>query len=229
MSSSQELAGVAAIEALGFSAEMEVVEATGEAAARVFEPGDILKRINGIALDDFDHLLGVLGAIAPGSTIEAEIRRDGSPQTVTMVTEDDGEGGSRMGVIVGFALPFEVTFGVEGIGGSSAGMMFALGIVDKLGPVDLAGGHIVAGTGTIDQDGRVGAIGGIQQKMIGAYRDGAEYFLAPTDNCDQVRGAIPSGLKVTRVATLDEALNALAAIRAGEPDTLPTCESVSDR
>ena len=83
---------------------------------------------------------------------------------------------------------------------------------------------MVAGTGTISVAGDVGPIGGITQKMYGALRDGATWFLAPDSNCDEVVGSIPRGLHVVRVATLHEAREAITAIGAGTGDALPTCE-----
>ncbi|MGO8609108.1 S16 family serine protease, partial [Rhizobium johnstonii] len=90
-------------------------------------------------------------------------------------------------------------------------------------PGELNGGKNVAGTGTIGAAGTVGAIGGIRQKMYGALDAGAEYFLAPASNCDEVVGHIPSGLQVFSVATLDDSLAALTAIREGtDLAALPT-------
>jgi PDZ domain-containing protein len=224
MASSQELASVAALNELGIGVELRIVDAVGEAASRVLKPDDVLVAIDGTDLRDFEHLLEVLNAIPAGTSIEIAIRRDGREHVVTMATEDDGEGRARMGVTVGFALPVDVRFGVEGIGGSSAGLIFALGIVDKLGPTDLADSRIVAGTGTIDADGNIGPIGGIQQKMVAARRDGAELFLAPEKNCPDVRGSVPRGLTVASVATLADALDALRGIRDRSMDTLDTCQ-----
>jgi len=101
--------------------------------------------------------------------------------------------------------------------------MFALGIIDKLTPEDEANGQIVAGTGTMDISGEVGPIGGIQQKLVGARRDGATWFLAPAANCADVVGHVPAGLRVVRIATLHEAREAIIAIGAGTADSLPTC------
>ncbi|MDK6486767.1 S16 family serine protease, partial [Streptococcus agalactiae] len=83
---------------------------------------------------------------------------------------------------------------------------------NKLTGVDLAGGKTIAGTGTIDNNGKVGAIGGIRLKMISAKRDGARWFLAPNSNCDEVVGNIPQGLNVVSVKTLDDAYKALEKI-----------------
>jgi PDZ domain-containing protein len=103
-------------------------------------------------------------------------------------------------------------------------MMFALGIIDKLTPGALNGGELVAGTGTISSTGEVGPIGGIRQKLYGASGAGADWFLAPQSNCDEVTGHIPAGLTVFAVETLDDALTALEAISSdGDTSELPTC------
>jgi Lon-like protease len=109
--------------------------------------------------------------------------------------------------------PFDVTFDLDRIGGPSAGLMFTLGVIDKVDPVDLTGGIRVAGTGTIDDEGNVGPIGGIPQKLRGAKRDGATVFLAPAANCDEAKANAVKGLPMVRVATVDDALAALQALR----------------
>ena len=101
--------------------------------------------------------------------------------------------------------------------------MFSLGIYDKLTPGPLTGNRQVAGTGTIDDAGKVGAIGGIKQKLAGARAGGAEFFLAPADNCPQVVGAVPDGLEVFKVGTFDEGRAAVEAIAKGRTDALPRC------
>jgi Lon-like protease len=104
--------------------------------------------------------------------------------------------------------------------------MFALGIIDMLTPDALTGGAHIAGTGTIDAAGRVGPIGGIRQKLYGAREAGAEYFLAPQDNCNEVVGHVPDGIRVFAVAQLEDSLAVLDAIRTdGDLDALPTCEA----
>jgi PDZ domain-containing protein len=91
-------------------------------------------------------------------------------------------------------------------------MMFALGIIDKLSPEDLTDGNHFAGTGTIDAQGNVGPIGGIQQKLYGAKKAGATYFLAPADNCPEVLGHVPDGLQVFSVKTLNDALDVVSFV-----------------
>jgi PDZ domain-containing protein len=113
---------------------------------------------------------------------------------------------------------------LENVGGPSAGQMFALGIVDKLTPGSLTGGRHVAGTGTIDDTGTIGKIGGIRQKMYGAERAGATIFLAPRGDCGEVVGHVPDGLRVIAVKTLKDSLAALKVIASGgDAGTLPGC------
>jgi PDZ domain-containing protein len=120
-----------------------------------------------------------------------------------------------------YQFPFDVKISVGDIGGPSAGLMFALGIVDKLTSLDLTGGRFIAGTGEITPNGQVQAIGGIQQKMLGARQAGATIFLAPESNCGDVKGAIPAGLQVVEVSSLSQAVDDLEAIKAGQP--VPSC------
>ncbi|MDO4913679.1 MAG: S16 family serine protease [Bifidobacteriaceae bacterium] len=117
----------------------------------------------------------------------------------------------------------KVKLHVDKIGGPSAGLMYTLGIIDKLTPQNETGGKIIAGTGTISANGVVGKIGGIQQKMVGARRDGATWFLAPSSNCSSVVGYIPNGLHVVSVDTLDDAYKAVVAIGKGQTADLKTC------
>lgn len=117
----------------------------------------------------------------------------------------------------------KITMNARTVGGPSAGMMFALGTIDKLTPVNLANGKIIAGTGTISATGQVGKIGGIQLKMIGARNSGATWFLAPVGNCSSVVGHVPTGLHVVAVSNLTDAYNAVKAIGLGRGAGLPTC------
>ena len=138
-----------------------------------------------------------------------------------------GDTGSyQLGIFLAtsFEFPFDVSIALDDVGGPSAGMMFALGIIDRLTPEGMTEGRHFAGTGTIDSAGNVGPIGGIAQKMVGASDAGAEFFLAPADNCGEVVGNIPAGLGVVRVSTLDEARSAVEALAAGtSPADLAQC------
>lgn len=117
----------------------------------------------------------------------------------------------------------KVSMHVDDIGGPSAGMMYTLGLIDKLTAQDETGGRIIAGTGTINAKGKVDEIGGIRLKMIGAKRDGATWFLAPKGNCDEVVGHVPAGMRDVAVSTIDEAYDAVVAIGKGKGASLPHC------
>jgi PDZ domain-containing protein len=109
-------------------------------------------------------------------------------------------------------LPLKVTIDSGDIQGPSAGLMFALSIVNRLSPVDLTHGHKIAGTGTIDLFGNVGPIGGVKQKVIGARQAGAQYFFVPVDNYAEAR-PYAQGITLIRVNTLQQALNVLHGLR----------------
>ena len=102
----------------------------------------------------------------------------------------------------------------QNIGGPSAGMMFTLEIIDSLTEEDITHGRRIAGTGTIDADGNVGAIGGMKQKTYGAIDAGAEYLLVPAGNYDEAVAAAGDDISVVRVETLDDAMTFLNSLPA---------------
>jgi PDZ domain-containing protein len=158
--------------------------------------------------------------------LTVELLRSGEAKTFTITPKKDETGAYRIGILVGYKYDFPVSVKLQlaDVGGPSGGMMFALGIYDKLTPGQLTGGHDIAGTGTIDGDGAVGPIGGIQQKMFGAKNAGAKFFLAPAENCSEVVGHIPPGLQVFKVTNFKDALTAVEEIGAGDDlSALPTC------
>jgi PDZ domain-containing protein len=224
MQSSQDTARAAALGHLGIPVAVVVEEAQTDSAKAAFQRGDRVVAVGGEPTPQYAGLKAALAGVTPGDSVEVTVARSGRDVTATVATVADPESGrALLGITVSFDYPVDVKFGVEDIGGPSAGSMLALGIIDKLGPDDLAGGRVIAGTGTVDADGTIGAIGGIQQKMIAAKRDGASVFLAPAANCDEVAGHVPSGLKVVKVASLDDAVAALAALRASPSLELPSC------
>jgi PDZ domain-containing protein len=154
--------------------------------------------------------------------------RAGQPVTETITPTDNGAGRYILGVMLQyrFTFPFDVKISLDKVAGPSAGMMFSLGIIDKLTPGDLTGGTHVAGTGTISPDGVVGPIGGIGQKMQGARAGGATLFLAPAANCNEVVGHIPGGLQVVKVENLAQARHAVEVAGSGQDTSgLPGCSS----
>ena len=223
---SQSSAEYAALGELGYPSQVVIQDVpSGSPSTGKLAPKDVLTSVNGRPVDDYNDISTVLTALSPGATVEVGYRREGRTGTARIVTTKATD---RKGAAVGLLLtlrraaPFTVTIGLnESIGGPSAGLMFALGIVDKLGPEDLTGGRFIAGTGTIDYDGAVGPIGGILLKMISAREHGATVFLVPEDNCTDALQRPPAGLQLVKVETLDGALDALKEIRSGQP--APTC------
>ncbi|MCS6712494.1 PDZ domain-containing protein [Brachybacterium sp. EF45031] len=229
MSTSQQTAVAVALRELGREVPAVVVVAgveEGAPAEGVLRPGDQVLAINGTASTEVQALRDASAGTPEGRPVEVRVRRDGTETTVRVPTRMV-DGTPRMGVVLapGYDLPVDVRIAVGDIGGPSAGTIFALGVYDELTPGPLTGGREIAGTGTIDDAGKVGAIGGIRQKMIGAREEGAEFFLAPAANCDEVLGHVPDGLTVVRVQTFDEALGAVTEIgRSGSAAGLPTCQ-----
>ncbi len=189
---------------------------------------DTITSVQGTAVGDVADLGTVLGATKPGSTVTVDYLRAGKPGSARITTtRGTGEdGGTRAVLGVGVSLestaPYKVKIALDDrIGGPSAGLMFALGILDKLGPADLTGGRFIAGTGTIDVTGEVGPIGGIPLKLIAAKDKGATAFLVPSGNCAEASRKPPAGLRLIKVDTLAGAVKALDALDAGRPT--PAC------
>lgn len=181
------------------------------------EEGDAIETVDGQPVPDSAVLAEVLADIPPGTPVTVGYTRLGEPGTTTITTRaaEDREG-SLLGVSVldQPVAPFDVDINVADVGGPSAGLMLTLGILDLVGNEDITGGAVVAGTGTIDLQENVGPIGGIALKMVSARDIGAELFLVPAANCAEAVAA-GTGVPTARVATLDDALDALADLRAG--------------
>lgn len=228
MSSSQQSAVAVALGKLGIPYTSEVLVGgvlDGGPADGALKPGDVVVSVNGQTRTDTASYQEITRAAPAGEPIEMVVRRDGVDTPVSVPTEQ-ADGSTRMGIVLapGYDFPVDVKVAVKDVGGPSAGTMFALAIYDELTPGALTGGESIAGTGTIDAQGQVGAIGGIRQKMAGARDEGAEFFLAPAANCDDVVGHVPDGLHVVKVDTFDDALQATETIGSTHSaDSLPTC------
>lgn len=225
---SQESATVSALEALGVEvpATLTVKGTAPESHADgLLLEDDVIVAVDGEDVASFTALADAVGSRAPGDPIEVTVLRDDAEVTETFATIDDGTGASVIGVYVDprFDLPVDVSVAIDSVGGPSAGLMFSLGIMDKLTPEDELNGALIAGTGTMSAAGDVGPIGGIRMKMYGALDDGADWFLAPVENCADVRGNIPAGLTVVAVDTLDQAYDAIVRIGQGDTAGLPSC------
>jgi PDZ domain-containing protein len=187
--------------------------------------GDAIDKLNGTPITSSDQFQDLVKKTKPGDQVVVDYRRRLGPPGTATITLGPGPDPNRgyLGISVSYApwAPFNVAFNLANIGGPSAGLMFALAVVDKLTDGDLAGNKFVAGTGTIDTDGKVGDIGGITHKMFAASQAGATVFLVPADNCAEARTGTEEGLELVRVETLSQAVDALHTISAGgEP---PRC------
>lgn len=227
MVSSQESATAAALTELGYDVPVVLDVAgtePGSGAEGKLDEGDVIAEFQGAPVGTYADLIDGLARTEPGDTVTLGVQRGKRDLEVDVVTSGDGTR-AVLGVFIDpqYDFPVDVAIEIENIGGPSAGTMFALGIIDKLTPEDEAAGQVIAGTGTMSPEGTVGPIGGIEQKLYGAVRDGAGWFLAPADNCDQVVGNVPDGLNVVRVATLAEARDAVEQIGRGAGGELPTC------
>ncbi|MCE1179437.1 MAG: PDZ domain-containing protein [Micrococcales bacterium] len=186
--------------------------------------GDRILAVGGTKVADAKAVQSAIRAVTPGSPLTLSVERDGKPVEVTTTTRSI-EGRTTVGIMLGskFVFPYDVTINAGDVGGPSAGMMFSLAVYDVLTPGKLTGGKEIAGTGTIAEDGSVGPIGGIRQKVVGARDSGADYFLAPAENCAELMGAAPDGLTVVKVASFTEARTAVERIAAGKAEGLARC------
>jgi Lon-like protease len=195
----------------------------GMPAAGALRAGDVITAVDGQQVTCHRSVVTMIRDRKPGAPVALTIVRDHATKTVTLTTKSVGNQ-AVVGVKLGsptFKFPFNVKIYIPDIGGPSAGMMFALGIIDKLTADNLTDGKFIAGTGEIDATGGVQPIGGIQQKMAGARNAGATIFLAPAANCGDTHGAVPAGLRVIRVSTLASAVQALQNVSKGLP--VPSC------
>ncbi|WP_344224177.1 YlbL family protein [Kocuria atrinae] len=191
----------------------------------VLEPGDTLLALNSEPITELDQLRDGLDE-AGEKGVDLTVKR--GEETVTHhvdLSRSEDTGRWQLGVYLTpeYDFPFTVDFELEQVGGPSAGMMFALGVIEELTPGSMVGTEHVAGTGTITPQSEVGPIGGIRQKLEGSAEAGARYFLAPSGNCNEVRGYVPEGMDVIEVETLGEAVNAVEQAAAGNVSSLPSC------
>jgi PDZ domain-containing protein len=195
----------------------------GMPAYGVLQPGDQITAVDGTPIGCDHDVVSMIQGRKSGADATLTIQRKGSIKSVTLPTKNSG-GVPTVGVYLGapiYKFPFKVKINLSDIGGPSAGLMFALGIIDKLTPDNLTGGKFIAGTGEIAPNGAIQPIGGIQQKMAGARAAGATIFLTPAGNCSNTVGAVPPGLRLVKVNSLSDAVHDLTAIRHGQP--VPSC------
>ncbi|MEU1530892.1 YlbL family protein [Streptomyces fagopyri] len=243
-SQSQESAKVAALKELDIPVKSWVIVSTvvkGSPAEGRLHAGDVIKKVDGTAVKAPDDVAKLVTRHKPGEKVvftvvpakeqaaaEKANKTATETQDVTITTAksaDKGAARAIVGISAGtdHTFPFDIDIKLADVGGPSAGLMFALGIVDKLTPDNLTGGKFVAGTGTIDDGGTVGPIGGIEMKTVGAREKGAQYFLTPKDNCAAAAKDTPEGLTLVKVNTIDDAMSALKDIKSGRTADLPKC------
>lgn len=228
LQTSEMVATVVGLQRAGFAATISqrvavIAVVPGSPAEGRLRPGDRIIAVNGAPIADTQDLVAQVTAQTPPASLEVRVERDGQPLTVTVAlpAPADPADPPRLGIQVQEAdaeveLPFAVTIRPEKIiGGPSAGLMFALTVYDLVTPGDLTGGRRIAGTGTIDRDGVVGPIGGVEQKVAGAEWAGADYFLVPLANAAAAQ-RVAQRIEVVPVATIDEAIAFLNGLPAGE-------------
>jgi PDZ domain-containing protein len=231
MSRAQSNAIYAAMTELGYQTTGNVVfidsVTAGLPAASVLKPNDVVLSANGKRIEQSEQLVRIVQAVRPGDKVSLVVKRGEQRQTYDVATAKSSDGKAQLGITIVSRPTFDgidVSIGLDPhvIGGPSAGAALALGIIDKLTPGGLTGGRTIAGTGTIDRQGKVGPIGGIQQKIAAAVNAGATVFFAPASECADARAAAPSSLTVISVKNLHGAVQALEAIKSGST-AFPHC------
>lgn len=219
---SETSAETAALRYLGYPSPVVEAVADDGATQNSLQPGDELLQIDGTGVDSTQGVLAALSGRTPGERVEVTYRREDFPvEPVEVVTITLGPGPDPGRGYLGITLTdhpdvdFDITISLADVGGPSAGLIFAMAIVDKLTPGPLTGGRFVAGTGQIASTGEVQPIGGIPFKMLKAKEAGATVFLVPAGNCPEAAGTAPEGLRLIKVGSLDEAVRGLTALQAG--------------
>ena len=203
-------------------------------SGKVLKPDDELVSIDGKAITTVDDLTPILKAHKPGDSVEVKYKRPGVSGTQTGSIDLIASPDDPNRTIIGFypfdtttvgSAPFPITISTEGIGGPSAGLAFTLTLIDELTPGDLTGGKRIAITGTIDVNGKVGAIGGLPQKASAVRQTGTKYFIVPAsqspESLAKARQVVGNDVEIIPVATLDEALAAVTRL-GGNGDQLGT-------
>jgi PDZ domain-containing protein len=215
MDMSKETAKVVALRELGYDIEPSGVEVTqivsGAPADGKLETGDRIVEVDHRAVTSTDQVRKAITGHRLGERVAFRVKRGKASKEVSVLVQA-ADNQPRVGVVLRDLfpdLPVRVTIETENIGGPSAGLMFTLSIIDRLTSVDLTAGRRIAGTGEIALDGSVLPVGGVAEKLIAVRRRGVTIFLIPADNCGDVRGRVPDGLRLVKVSSLEEALRFL--------------------
>jgi PDZ domain-containing protein len=228
---SQSAAETAALRLLDNPVKVIAQEITRDAPAdKVIQPGDRLLVVNGRKIAVQEDVREALQGTRPGQSVPITFQHEDDVEKtvdVKLGKASDFGGDDRAEGFLGLApadradVDFETTIHLEDVGGPSAGLIFALAIVDTLTPGEMEKGRTIAGTGAIDVKGNVQPIGGIPFKLIAASEDGAGTFLVPADNCAEALSNAPDGMQLVKVETLAGAVEAIEDLDAGR--TPPRC------
>jgi Lon-like protease len=230
MQNSTQTAVVVALERLGYKinvagqgAEVDEVAAKTPADGHL-QPGDVIAAVDGVPIKTSDELLAATHKHRAGDTITLTVQSTTGGKTTTRTEivrlglSPAGQGSPHafIGIVTSTKgdpqLPFGVTIDAGNIGGPSAGLAFTLGVIDELTKSDPTGGQVIAATGTIDANGKVGDVGGVAQKTAAVRQTGAVAFLVPPGEYKEALKHAGSHLKIIQVATLEDAVGALRSL-----------------
>jgi PDZ domain-containing protein len=228
MSISQRVAAAVALKQLGYKVVarpsgviVAALDSRSHAVGKL-RPSDVIVSVNGVSTQTIGELRAQLAKVKPGDTVELGVSRgiaanEGKDLTVTVKTIADASNTKR--AIVGFApeqaaeirLPLRVSIDAGNVGGPSAGLAFALEVMEELGR-NVDHGYKIAATGQIELDGKITPIGGVKQKTFGVRKAKADVFLVPAgDNAQEAR-RYANGLRIIAVKSFPQALRALATL-----------------
>ncbi len=172
--------------------------------------GDLVQRIDNAPISDEKQAMRELDRVPLDRAITFHVMAAGQADDVTLTrTKCVKDLRPIVGITMVDSFPFRVSISSGDVGGPSAGLMWALGLYDLLTPGDLTGGRTIAGTGTIDLNGKVGPIGGIGDKIVAAEGAGAQVFLVPQGNLTAAQAAADGSMKLVPVSTFRDALDFL--------------------
>jgi Lon-like protease len=223
MARSQQVAAAVALRRLGYQVTTKNVGVLVEAlvanspSVGKLRPNDVIVAVDGKPVHTRSDLLRRVGAHSPGEVVRLDVRRGDKRASITLRTAADPENPKRavIGVYVEQAalikLPLKVKIDLGNVGGPSAGLAFALDLMEELGR-DVDGGQRIAATGEIELDGTVAPVGGVKQKTIAVRRSGIDVFLVPAgDNAREARKHA-GGLRIVPVKNFQQALRSLATL-----------------
>jgi Lon-like protease len=232
MTGSQASAQIAGLKAAGYNVkeQVQITSVTpGSPADGKLKPGDQLTAVDGQPVKSSQAAVDAVRDRKPGDPVKLTVERNANSRTFTITTEPSPDDSSvpivgvALGVVPDF--PFPIHFNVDpNIGGPSAGTMFALAIYDRLTPGSLTDGQVIAGTGEITSNGKVGAIGGVQQKIIASEDVGAKFFLVPKANCGEASQVGLDGMRLVEIDTLHSAIDSLETLAKNPDASVPDCE-----